>query len=284
MTENPSSCTSKPSGTVTVIPPITATALMTTSSPSISAWRRSIWHPPMTATAVVRAAILQRPLADVPLSTATNRRRAVGRTDPTVGSASGGRSARAASSSPRTRAPSTRPTRWENSSNVSRPSTRCSRKRDTARSRSASATRIVIWSREGTGARLPGSDASATAPVCSLRPVTAGGPTGGGVGCLSRPWARPWACPRHDASRGAGAGISGNPPPGGGGGRSGATVAGTTRRPVRPGAAPRAKRPGRPPRGRDPPAPAPARPAGPSRGAPPAAPRWRLPPSRPGRC
>ncbi len=53
MKEKPSSSTSNPSGTMILMPPQKATAVITTSGPSISARRRSMSQPPMTATALV---------------------------------------------------------------------------------------------------------------------------------------------------------------------------------------------------------------------------------------
>ena len=179
MKENPSSWTSIPSGTMTWTPPQKATAVITTSGPSISAWRRSISHPPMTATAVVRAPTRQRPLAREPLMTATNDRRAGRRVETSWGTATSGRSAMAACKSPWVRAWRARPTRWVNSSRVSRPSTACSRSWVTARSRSASATRTSmspVSPRRGAGARGSGSDESGrsvTTAVCSLTPLAA---------------------------------------------------------------------------------------------------------------
>ena len=111
MKENPSSWTSIPSGTMTWTPPQKATAVITTSGPSISAWRRSISHPPMTATAVVRAPTRQRPLAREPLMTATNDRRGGRRVETSWGTATSGRSAMAACKSPWVRAWRARPTR-----------------------------------------------------------------------------------------------------------------------------------------------------------------------------
>ena len=75
MKEKPTSSTSKPSGTMTLIPPQKAKAVMTTSGPSISARRRSMSHPPMTATALVLPLMRQRPLVSCPLRTATCQRR-----------------------------------------------------------------------------------------------------------------------------------------------------------------------------------------------------------------
>ena len=60
---------------VTLIPPQKAKAVMTTSGPSISARRRSMSHPPMTATALVLPLMRQRPLVSCPLRTATCQRR-----------------------------------------------------------------------------------------------------------------------------------------------------------------------------------------------------------------
>ena len=62
MNENPRSSTSNPSGTITLIPPQKATAVISTSGPSISARRRSMSHPPITATAFVFPLTRQRPL------------------------------------------------------------------------------------------------------------------------------------------------------------------------------------------------------------------------------
>ena len=75
MNEKPRSSTSNPSGTMMSIPPQKATAVISTSGPSISAWRRSMSQPPMTATAFVFPLMRQRPLVLWPLMTATCQRR-----------------------------------------------------------------------------------------------------------------------------------------------------------------------------------------------------------------
>ena len=146
MNEKPRSSTSNPSGTMMSIPPQKATAVISTSGPSISARRRSMSHPPMTATAFVFPLMRQRPLVLWPLMTATCQRRFFLGAVPASGrvSAAGrvwGRSAMTATRSPRVLAWSAEPTRSENSSSVSRPSTTFSRSWVTVRSRSASATR-----------------------------------------------------------------------------------------------------------------------------------------------
>ena len=75
MKEKPRSSTSNPSGTMIFTPPQKATAVISTSGPSISARRRSMSHPPMTATALVLPPIRQRPLVLCPLMMATCQRR-----------------------------------------------------------------------------------------------------------------------------------------------------------------------------------------------------------------
>ena len=75
MNEKPRSSTSKPSGTMMSTPPQKATAVISTSGPSISARRRSMSQPPMTATAFVFPLMRQRPLVLWPLMTATCQRR-----------------------------------------------------------------------------------------------------------------------------------------------------------------------------------------------------------------
>ena len=75
MNEKPCSSTSKPSGTMMLTPPQNATAVISTSGPSISARRRSMSQPPMTATAFVFPLMRQRPLVLWPLITATCHRR-----------------------------------------------------------------------------------------------------------------------------------------------------------------------------------------------------------------
>ena len=147
MKEKPRSSTSNPSGTTMSMPPQKAKAVISTSGPSISALRRSMSQPPMTATAFVFPLMRQRPLVLWPLMTATCQRRSFlgvpvegsGRRSPT-GRASG-RSAMTATRSARVLAERADPTLSENSSSVSRPSTTCSRSWVTVRSRSASATR-----------------------------------------------------------------------------------------------------------------------------------------------
>ena len=71
MNEKPRSSTSNPSGTMMSIPPQKAQAVISTSGPSISARRRSMSQPPMTATAFVFPLMRQRPLVLWPLMTAT---------------------------------------------------------------------------------------------------------------------------------------------------------------------------------------------------------------------
>ena len=75
MNENPRSSTSNPSGTMMSMPPQKAKAVISTSGPSISARRRSMSQPPMTATAFVFPLMRQRPLVLWPLMTATCQRR-----------------------------------------------------------------------------------------------------------------------------------------------------------------------------------------------------------------
>ena len=62
MNEKPRSSTSNPSGTVMSMPPQKAKAVISISGPSISARRRSMSQPPMTATAFVLPLMRQRPL------------------------------------------------------------------------------------------------------------------------------------------------------------------------------------------------------------------------------
>ncbi len=142
MNENPRRSTSKPSGTMISIPPQNAVATISTSGPSISAWRRSRVQPPITATALVRRPRRHLPFVTWPLMTATWERDAEpGAAGTTASKASVGRSRSASSSSARVLASSAAPIRSENSSSVSRPATTCSRSSTTVRSRSASATR-----------------------------------------------------------------------------------------------------------------------------------------------
>ena len=149
MNEKPRSSTSKPSGTMMLTPPQNATAVISTSGPSISARRRSMSQPPMTATAFVFPLMRQRPLVLWPLITATCHRRfcfagvALGSGKSWSGGPACGRWTMTASRSARVRASRASPTLSENSSSVSLPSTTCSRSWVTARSRSASATRRV---------------------------------------------------------------------------------------------------------------------------------------------
>ena len=75
MNEKPRNSTSNPSGTTMSIPPQKAKAVISTSGPSISAFRRSMSQPPMTATAFVFPLIRQRPFVLWPLMTATCQRR-----------------------------------------------------------------------------------------------------------------------------------------------------------------------------------------------------------------
>ena len=168
MKEKPSRSTSKPSGTMIWIPPQKATAVMTISGPSISAWRRSMSQPPITATAVVRPLSLQRPLAWDPLMTATNQRRERRRVASSAATARVGRSVMALAMSSRVRARRATPTLSENSSSVRRPTTTCSRRRVTASSRSASDTRSAPASRADTGrSGRWGSIQSVMDAVCS---------------------------------------------------------------------------------------------------------------------
>ena len=150
MNENPSSCTSNPSGTTMVMPPQKAKAVISISGPSSSARRKSRSQPPITATAFVFPLMRHRPLVLWPLMTATCQRPFLLGAGPPAASGSGrvagatsGRSAMTATRSPRVRAWRADPTRSENSSRVRRPSTRWSLSWVTARSRSASATSSV---------------------------------------------------------------------------------------------------------------------------------------------
>ena len=77
MKEKPRSSTSNPSGTMIFTPPQKATAVISTSGPSISARRRSMSHPPMTATTLVLPPMRHRPLVLCPLMMATCQRRAL---------------------------------------------------------------------------------------------------------------------------------------------------------------------------------------------------------------
>ncbi len=115
MNEKPRSSTSNPSGTMMLMPPQKAKAVISTSGPSISARRRSMSQPPMTATAFVLPPMRQRPLVLCPLMIATCQRlRLAGRAERCGGPAtppraSAGRSAMTASSSPRVLASSAAP-------------------------------------------------------------------------------------------------------------------------------------------------------------------------------
>ncbi len=179
--ERPTRSTSKPSGTTMWIPPQKASAVMTTSAPSISAWRRSMSQPPITATAVVRPLSLQRPLACDRLMTATTQRRARLRVPSSAATARTGRSLMAPAMSSRVRARRATPTLSENSSRVRRPTTTCSRRRVTAWSRSASDTR------------------SAPAPRLSSRRADRSGSIQSVMDAVCSPASRP-ACPRRDGS------------------------------------------------------------------------------------
>ena len=224
MKEKPRSSTSNPSGTMMSIPPQKATAVISTSGPSISARRRSMSHPPMTATALVFPLMRQRPLVLCPLMTATCQRRFFlarcrARAGDRRSERACGRSAMTASEVAPGPGLEGRPTRSENSSSVSRPSTTCSRSWVTVRSRSASATRSVSAPRSPSGGRWavgnwqvrhmdslpapPGSGPDLTtrqiglaAPVRLVAPCEASSvrratcPTGGWPGRTSRPsWA-----------------------------------------------------------------------------------------------
>ncbi len=157
--------------------------MISTSGPSISARRRSMSQPPMTATALVLRPMRQRPLVLCPLMMAMCQRRArlpAGWTSAVGGGWVSGRSAITASRSPRVLASRASPTRSENSSSVSRPSTTCSRRSVTVRSRSASATRSLRAPPGVAGRCSSGTGKSAMAQVCPLPAVRVGpdGPSG----------------------------------------------------------------------------------------------------------
>ncbi len=174
MNEKPRSSTSNPSGTTMSMPPQKAKAVISTSGPSISACRRSMSQPPITAMAFVLPLMRQRPLVVWPLMTATcHRRFALAGVAVGSGRRAGawGRSAMTASRSPRVLAARVSPTRSENSSSVSLPSTTCSRSCVTVRSRSASATRSLSPPAPRGGRRGgSGTGRSAIPTVCPLRP------------------------------------------------------------------------------------------------------------------
>src|ERR671910_696097 len=130
-----------------LIPPIRATAMIVTSSESISACLRSMSLPPMTVTVINWSPIRQRPFFSTPPIIETTqrvgfRRLGPGSDDTVERVATSGMSAVSLVNSARVVASYASPIRSSSSASVSRPSEACSDSRWTTCSRSASDARM----------------------------------------------------------------------------------------------------------------------------------------------